>query len=374
MNSAIARRQGQPILFLGLLVAGWFLLRLMTWESPIAPAPLFAEPLRLAEEIESGAPKEVQAPAVADPAANEPTALVFAPRHLPLPSPHSAILRPPAHDALPAPALPSEAFDPHRRAVGHTLLFAAGMASLPLPREVARLLDEDQSRSAGDPEHASKPPRWRFDSWALLREGGIQLTAAGTRPASYGASQIGAVLAYRLSPSSGRDPAAYLRASEALVAGGEREAALGLRARLLAGVPLSLHVEARVTDRPGGTELRPAAFLAGGFDDVRLPAGVRARGYGQAGYVHGDFATAFADGKVVAEREVARFDLGKASIGVGAWGGAQKGAHRLDLGPTVSLDIRLGETPARIEADYRWRLAGNAEPGSGGVLTLSTGF
>ncbi|MEH6682908.1 MAG: hypothetical protein V7664_00270 [Qipengyuania sp.] len=29
---------------------------------------------------------------------------------------------------------------------------------------------------------------------------------------------------------------------------------------------------------------------------------------------------------------------------------------------------------ARIEADYRWRVAGNAEPGNGGVVTLSTGF
>ena len=28
----------------------------------------------------------------------------------------------------------------------------------------------------------------------------------------------------------------------------------------------------------------------------------------------------------------------------------------------------------RIEADYLWRVAGNAAPGNGGLITLSTGF
>ena len=114
--------------------------------------------------------------------------------------------------------------------------------------------------------------------------------------------------------------------------------------------------------------------MAGGFDRIDLPAQVAARGYGQAGYVGGEFATAFADGAFVAEREVARFDLGRVSLGGGAWGGAQQGAARLDIGPSLTVDLRLGAAPARIEADYRWRVAGNAEPGNGGVVTLSTGF
>ena len=61
-------------------------------------------------------------------------------------------------------------------------------------------------------------------------------------------------------------------------------------------------------------------------------------------------------------------------LGGGAWGGAQQGAARLDIGPSLTVDLRLGAAPARIEADYRWRVAGNAEPGNGGVVTLSTGF
>ncbi|QYJ07952.1 hypothetical protein [Qipengyuania flava] len=376
MNNAIARRQGQPILFLGLLATGWLLLRIVTWESPLAPAPLLAEPLRFAGtgmEVEAAPITPEEKPAADDP---PPAPLLPAPWG-PVPAPVSQNpVAPPLAAPLPVSPPREDVFDPHRRGVGHAMLFAAGMASLPLPASVARIIDEEaESRVSAEASVPAQPTkRWRFDSWVVLRQGGAGLSGTGSQPASYGASQMGSVLAYRLAPSSRRQPSAYARASQALVAAGEREVALGLSARPLPRLPVSLHLEARVTERPGETEVRPAAFLAGGFERVDLPAGLRARGYGQAGYVHGDFATAFADGKIVADREVASFDLGKASLGVGAWGGAQKGAHRLDIGPTLSLDIRLGETPARLEADYRWRLAGNAEPGNGGVLTLSTGF
>ena len=151
--------------------------------------------------------------------------------------------------------------------------------------------------------------------------------------------------------------------------------ALGLRAKPFGRIPLAVHAEARLTVRPGASpEIRPAAFVAGGFDRIDLPAQVAARGYGQAGYVGGEFATAFADGAFVAEREVAGFDLGRVALGGGAWSGAQQGAARLDIGPSLTIDLHLGAAPARIEADYRWRVAGNAEPGNGGVVTLSTGF
>ena len=114
--------------------------------------------------------------------------------------------------------------------------------------------------------------------------------------------------------------------------------------------------------------------MAGGFEQVRLPMEVTARAYGQAGYVGGDFATPFADGALVAERRAVTFDSGGLSLGAGAWGGAQKGASRVDVGPAVTLNLSAGGAPVRLEADYRVRVAGNAAPGNGGVLTLSTGF
>ena len=59
------------------------------------------------------------------------------------------------------------------------------------------------------------------------------------------------------------------------------------------------------------------------------------------------------------------------SAGFGAWGGAQPGLSRLDVGPRASL--RVG-TRMRVHLDYRLNLAGNAKPGSGGVVTLAGDF
>lgn len=362
------------MLFLGLLLAGWFLIRVVTWQDPwpaLAPLP---ETLRFAS---SGvlAPESVRP--LTEPAAGvsrhdraaRPKIGVFAPGDSP---------RTPGMPALTASRPDTTAlFDSRRYALGHSLLFAAGMARLPLPMSVATLLDRENGamRSMGSSDVPASPSPWRFDGWVALRQGGTGLSNGGQRPASYGASQMGAVLAYHLAPHSAHSPVAYGRASRALIDGGETEGALGLRVHPFPGVPVSLHGEARLFKRAGrAAEIRPAAFVAGGFDSLDLPAGVKARAYGQAGYVGGDFDTAFADGAIVAERRIARFDLGEISLGAGAWGGAQRGAARLDLGPRLAVRLDRGPVAARIEADYRWRVAGQAVPGSGGVLTLSTGF
>ena len=60
--------------------------------------------------------------------------------------------------------------------------------------------------------------------------------------------------------------------------------------------------------------------------------------------------------------------------GAGAWGGAQKGAARLDIGPSASVDFRIGPANGRAQIDYRVKVAGDAEPGDGVAFTLSTGF
>ena len=120
--------------------------------------------------------------------------------------------------------------------------------------------------------------------------------------------------------------------------------------------------------------LRPAAFVSGGLEDAPLAADITMRGYAQAGYVAGRDATAFADGSLIAEKPLWRDRNAVLTAGAGAWGGAQRGAARLDLGPTASLRFRLGETSARLSADYRLRVGGNAEPASGAALTLSAGF
>ena len=47
------------------------------------------------------------------------------------------------------------------------------------------------------------------------------------------------------------------------------------------------------------------------------------------------------------------------------------GIYRVDAGPRVSMRVRNN---MRVHLDWRQRLAGNAEPGSGPALTLAADF
>lgn len=62
------------------------------------------------------------------------------------------------------------------------------------------------------------------------------------------------------------------------------------------------------------------------------------------------------------------------SVGPGVWGGVQQTqarVSRLDVGVGVSARLPLG---AAISADWRWRIAGNADPVSGPAVTASVAF
>ncbi|MFA7602892.1 MAG: hypothetical protein WCY29_07770 [Novosphingobium sp.] len=220
-----------------------------------------------------------------------------------------------------------------------------------------------------------RDPRWSAEGWLLLRRGGAVSAAGGLAPATYGASQAGAVVRYRLATDSAHRPALHLRGSAALGGPREREAALGLSARPLAGVPLVIAAEARIIGQRAGTHLRPAAFVYTELPPLPLPLAARVEVYGQAGYVGGGYATAFLDGQVRLDRRVLRVGRGELRAGGGVWGGAQKHAARLDVGPTATIGMPVeGSGGARLGFDWRFRVAGNAAPSSGPALTLSAGF
>ncbi|MGB3739981.1 MAG: hypothetical protein WA948_11615 [Pontixanthobacter sp.] len=220
----------------------------------------------------------------------------------------------------------------------------------------------------------ARTDRWSLDSWVFLRQGRGVAAVTGPAPANYGASQAGAVLRYRLDPGNTHRPAAYLRATAALAGQSQADLAVGLSARPVPKVPLSVLVEARASRAEGRTELRPAALAVTEFPPIDLPLGLRGEAYGQAGYVGGDFATGFLDGQARVDRPVARIGNSRFAVGGGVWGGAQKGATRLDMGPTVRTDLTVADTQMRISIDYRHRVAGQATPESGLALTVSAGF
>jgi hypothetical protein len=247
-------------------------------------------------------------------------------------------------------------------------MFMAALSMISMPPELVPTRDG----SARPP--SSLAPRWSADSWVLLRRDG-GLASLAPSGGSYGASQIGAVIRYRLDRASANKPSLYLRTSAALNGTREQDAAFGLSLRPLAKLPVLALAEARVTRNALGTRIRPAAFVVTELPTAKLPLGLRGDAYVQAGYVGGKGASAFVDGQARIDAKL--FQIGKAEMRAGgaAWGGAQTGASRLDIGPSASLSFRLEDTVgARLSADWRFRVRGRAAPSSGPALTLSAGF
>ncbi len=222
------------------------------------------------------------------------------------------------------------------------------------------------------PARANELRRFSVDGWLFLREGGGPDAGAGPLAPTYGKSQFGAVLRYDLGSRTAHLPQAYLRATGAIDSR-EADLAAGFSIRPLPALPLRAHGEVRLSRLGERVELRPSAFVTAGIEET-LPLDARVRGYAQAGYVGGEFATAFAYGSLVVESVAKRFEHGALALGLGAWGGAQEGTERLDAGPTASMDLRVGGGTVRLAADYRFRVAGDAKPSSGAALTLSSSF
>jgi hypothetical protein len=228
---------------------------------------------------------------------------------------------------------------------------------------------------------AAQPPRatgrWSGDSWYLVRHGGAAAppASAGPIPATYGADQTGAVLRYALSRQDPHHLAAYGRVTSALNGTVDSEIALGLQGRPIASVPVVALGEVRVSRRADGVHLRPSVMAVTQLPTVPLAFGAQGNLYLQGGYVAGPYATAFIDGQVHFDRRLTAIGKGELLIGGGGWGGAQKGAARLDLGPEASWRFGLGhKAGARVSVDYRFKVAGDAEPPSGPALTLAAGF
>jgi hypothetical protein len=132
-------------------------------------------------------------------------------------------------------------------------------------------------------------------------------------------------------------------------------------------VPLRILAERR---QKIGSEARNAFALTvhGGASAVALPVGFQLDAYGQAGAVGARSRDLFVDGAARVSRPLGSL----LSVGAGAWGAAQPGARRVDVGPSAAL--RMPALGATISADWRFRVAGNARPGSGPALTLQTDF
>jgi hypothetical protein len=179
-----------------------------------------------------------------------------------------------------------------------------------------------------------------------------------------GGSQAGGRVAYRLNGEPARPLSASFRAYVPLGRLVGAEAAAGLDWKPLAKLPVHLLVERRQALGEEGRSAFAAALYGGVSDLGAGPISIDA--YGQAGVVGARSRDLFADGSAKLSLRVAG-----AKVGAGVWAAVQPGVSRVDIGPQASVRLS-GEMTLAV--DWRLRLAGEAAPGSGPAITLSTDF
>lgn len=339
----MSRGASPPLRFLALVLCGWVAIRAAAWigwpersaqEVMTASAPVMS-PARGTANM-SGVPAPAPPPVLLPPIArDQPSAdMRYAARNAA--THEGAAVAPGAGARLAGPltvAPPALAPGP------------AAIAAFPLPAPTAGR-------------------RWSASAWLLARRDGAPPALA---PAGLlGGSQAGARLLYWVNGSPARPLSIAARVSAPLQGRGA-EAALGVDWRPHAGLPVNLLVERRKKLDGGGRSAFAAALY--GSASLALPAAGRLDVYAQAGAVGLKERDLFADG-------AARIGLplGPAEIGGGVWAAAQPGVARLDAGPQISLPLRSRAANLRLSADWRFRLAGDAAPGSGPALTLATDF
>jgi hypothetical protein len=335
--------RGRPLRFLALVTVGWVGMRVaLLWP----------------EGVPRGNWVEIVLPGA------RPDPLIASRRHIATPRHAVAGVVPRAalRTALPMPRIPARAFPAPppvpvapvaESRVQLALLALAGFSSA-----------ETLSRPVVPPPARPQPitPRLTVSLWALARPG-----SATGGPVQLGGGQAG--LRVRMPVTDSGRAAVAARVATPL-AGQGREAAVGVEWRPVAA-PVAIVVERRMALDQGrnGTGLG----LIAGFDRA-LPGTLGIEAYGQAGAVARDGIEPYADGAARVLHPVMTIGRSAVKLGIGSWGGAQRGAARIDIGPSLVAAIPVGRSAVRLSVDWRQRVAGDAAPGSGPALTLGSDF
>lgn len=250
-----------------------------------------------------------------------------------------------------------------------------------LLKAAAQMAPEAEGASQWLADSRQLTKRWSVAGYVLSRGGGIGDPLAASPV--LGGGQAGAAVGYTLNPLSNSRVSVIGRITAAAGQNGgldseTTEGALGLRVQPWRSVPVALDVERRFAL---GTYSRNAwaARISGGTAQTLKVAGkpLKLEGYGEAGVIGFEAEPAFYGGaQARGATPITRFGNVDIDAGAGAWGGAQRDygvtASRLDLGPSAQFHMK--PWPFRAQVDYRFRVAGNALPGSGPVITVAGEF
>lgn len=217
--------------------------------------------------------------------------------------------------------------------------------------------------------------RWTGYLWLHTRQDSVgeRVSSPNIANSQYGGSQVGAILSYRILDEFERHASLYGRISTALSPLEQGEIAVGARVKPIASLPLAIHAEHRrsiTSEKSAAT----AIYLVGGFTSDQIINGVVLESYVQTGLVLAASDTFFYDASATFKKPTLNIGDSSLSAGVGVWAGGQDRVSRLDVGPRLSWNIPVKGKDPQISLDWRFRINGQAEPGSGLAVTLSTAF
>jgi hypothetical protein len=354
----MAKRRGEPLMVLGLIIGGWLAMRSTFIGYEIATIILAAKPASvLTKHIVSGRGRR------------QPTPPMALPDHFGIAHHHSAA------------AFRLESVS--RQWASRARMGRTGVSQNSPVKQSPAVDVQEGEESAISALYASqnivrqvvnRSSRWSGDGWVLWRNGPDAASLAEGAGA-YGRSQYGVIMRFAAAPNTTFNPQIYMRATGALGGGREQQVALGIMAKPVGVLPISVMAEGRVHQTPDHTTIDPVVRVVGGFASRLRETDLEFAGYGQAGWVGGSGATPFFDLQANVDRKIGPQSSAVAVYaGGGLWAGGQRGVARVDLGPRLSIRGNVGRAPVRLAFDWRFRIRGRAQPGSGPALTLSTGF
>lgn len=222
--------------------------------------------------------------------------------------------------------------------------------------------------------------RWRMEAYSFLRSDGAALVPAD-RPL-LGGGQSGARIGYTVHPLADRPLELFARFNITqdwfAFDDGNAQAAFGAAWYPLGRKAPSISAERIVA---GGRNSRNtwAGRIAGGaahVANVKIPFDLSV--YAEAGIAGLQRGDLFAGGQAYVLWPLMEANRTRATLGTGIWASVQDGGttslSRLELGPSAQMTHRIGDGAIELRAEYRVRVAGNVEPGSGPSLTLATRF
>ncbi|MFD1949622.1 hypothetical protein ACFSGX_02425 [Sphingomonas arantia] len=256
---------------------------------------------------------------------------------------------------------------------------ASAAASRAVPTPAGQASTSDRPEAPAEPAslpsqaplglaRANTPPTSQWSGYAYIFHRADRAGTATLAPAGQiGGSQAAARLAYRLDNTP---IAIAARIATPLRDTRQAEVAAGLD--LLPLPNLRLSVERRIAIGRDGRDAF-AAYAAGGLYRAIGPR-LELDGYAQAGIVGAQRRDLFGDGAVRIHHRTAIGAATDLRLGAGAWGAAQPGAARLDIGPRIAVTTRTARLPVTLAVEGRLRVAGRARPGNGIALTLASDF